>query len=159
VLSPCCTSCIWLVWVAPSLRLVRRELPLGSGLIRAAAVLHRDVSEFATSPRSTGFHQSGKLIRQGGTVGAPPGPCRKLARMLGLMSVQRGRKIGRSSKGDRVVTWVRLPRAVRDKADQIAAQRGCPVSDVVAALVELGLDHVDLGGLRGQETLPAREAS
>jgi hypothetical protein len=44
------------------------------------------------------------------------------------------KKIGRPSKGDRVVTWTRLLRAHREKAEALAAELGQPLSEVLAAL-------------------------
>jgi hypothetical protein len=84
----------------------------------------------------------------------------KVRGMIRRMSQQGSKKkMGRPSKGDRVVTWVRLPRSVRDQAEEIAAQRGWPVSDVVAELVEVGLDHAVPAALPAQEELPLNKAS
>ena len=61
-------------------------------------------------------------------------------------------KIGRPSKGDRVVTWTRLPRSDREVVDELARELGQPVGDVLAALVAVGLKH------RGEMTLPASKS-
>jgi hypothetical protein len=73
--------------------------------------------------------------------------------MMGAMAA--AKKIGRPSKGDRQVVWSRIatPR-VRD-LQELAAARGLPVSDVVDALVAVGLDHVTEAKLPApQEVLP-----
>lgn len=63
------------------------------------------------------------------------------------------KKIGRPSKGDRVVTWTRLPRAHREKAEALAAELGQPLSEVLAALVAIGFNH------RSEFALPAARSN
>jgi len=78
------------------------------------------------------------------------------------MSRQVDKKLGRPHKGDRVVTWARLPRASREQAERIAAEKGWPVSEVVAELVSLGLQHLDKmpkSPAIAQEELPLDRAS
>jgi hypothetical protein len=62
------------------------------------------------------------------------------------------KKVGRPSKGDRVVTWTRLPRAHREKAEELAAEWGQPLSEVLAALVAIGFNHC------GELTRPAAQS-
>jgi hypothetical protein len=63
------------------------------------------------------------------------------------------RKVGRPSKGDRVVTWTRLPRAQREKAEELAAEWGQPLSEVLAALIAIGFNH------RSELTPPAARSN
>jgi hypothetical protein len=63
------------------------------------------------------------------------------------------KKIGRPSKGDRVVTWTRLPRAHRETAEALAAELGQPLSEVLAALVAIGFNH------RSELVLPAARSN
>ena len=63
------------------------------------------------------------------------------------------KKIGRPSKGDRVVTWTRLPRAHREKAEALATELGQPLSEVLAALVAISFNHC------GELTLPAARST
>jgi hypothetical protein len=82
--------------------------------------------------------------------------------MIGDMSRQVSKKIGRPHKGERVVTWTRLPRHVRDQAERIAGDKGWPVSDVVAELASLGLKHFDespQSPAAEQQELPLNRAS
>lgn len=73
-------------------------------------------------------------------------------------------KIGRPSKGERVVTFTRLPKFSRQQVEELASQSGKPLSDVLAALVAIGLSHpqeLDLGAPRQehQDELPLGKAS
>jgi hypothetical protein len=54
---------------------------------------------------------------------------------------------GRPSKGDRKLAWGRLPSADADRVEELAASRGLYKSDVVAALVAVGLAHLEEAGL------------
>lgn len=57
------------------------------------------------------------------------------------------KKRGRPSKGDRRVVWCRLQRTQADTVEGLALNREMHVSDVMAALVAVGLAHLDEAGL------------
>ena len=60
------------------------------------------------------------------------------------------------SPTDAVPTWTRLPRPVRDKVDELVKSTKRSIGDVVAALVAVGLNHIEdatLPAKNGQEAL------
>ncbi len=59
------------------------------------------------------------------------------------MTRRDGSRIGRPSKGDRRTFYMRAPVADADAVDQRAEASGAYLSDLLAALVRIGLDHAD----------------
>ena len=63
-------------------------------------------------------------------------------------------RIGRPSKGARVVTVTRLPEPVHERVRQLAAERGTTISQVVADITSKALGRNDLALELHQEVLP-----
>ena len=70
---------------------------------------------------------------------------------------------GRPSIGQPEMVWGRVSTDVRDQVDTLADELGIPKSRVVAALIEVGLTHLDQAQFpvsrRAQTELPLTEAS
>jgi hypothetical protein len=64
-----------------------------------------------------------------------------LRMIAGTHCVMTTKRTGRPSKGDRVTTFVRLPRRVREAVEQMADDEGLPMSDVLVRIVCEALGH------------------